>query len=434
MPLLMEYTTLIALAAILLLVVLSAFFSGSETALTAASRPRMHQMSVKGSRRASIVNGLRERQDRMLGAILLGNNLVNILASALATSVLIGLFGEAGVVYATVSMTLLVLIFGEVIPKTYAFRHADNMALVVAPVINLLVRFLSPFMQIIYWLTGVRKLMGGQGENGHNMQLATEELRGAIALQPGADDGGKQQQIMLHSILDLADVDVGMVMQHRQNVFMIDASLPTGRIVDEALKSPFTRIPLWKDTPDNIIGVMHAKDLLRAVHAHGDSIDDLFLDEICSPPWFVPESTRLRDQLFAFQGRREHFALVVDEYGTFMGVVTLEDILEEIVGDINDEHDATTDGIGEEEGGSHLVPGDVTVRDLNRRFGWTLPDQEAVTIAGLVINKARAIPDAGERFEFPEFRLEVVSRQRNRITLIRVTKLDANAGSDSARD
>lgn len=420
----MEIATLATLGGIAVLLVLSAFFSSSETALTAASRPRMHLLEAKGDKRAKLVNRLRSEQDNMIGTILLGNNLVNILASALATSVLISLFGETGVVYATIAMTLLVLIFGEILPKTYAFRHSDKLALIIAPTFLVLVRLLGPVMSAIqYLIRGVQRIFGVKYDGSQEWSATVEELRGAIELHRGRGAMARHERAMLHSILDLADVDVEMVMHHRRDIFMIDSSLPTGKIVEEALESPFTRIPLWRDTPDNIIGVMHAKAMLREVHAHTGDLDKLDLDKIATPPWFIPESTTLLDQLHAFRRRREHFALVVDEYGALMGVVTLEDILEEIVGEIADEHDVVPIGVRPQRDGSYLIAGGVTVRDLNRRFGWDLPDQEAATIAGLVIHESKVIPQVGQIFHFHGFRFQIARRQRNRITSLRMTKI-----------
>lgn len=429
----METATLVTIGGILVLIILSGFFSGSETALTAASRPRMHQMEAKGNKRARAVNLLREQQDHMIGTILLGNNTVNILASAMATSVLIKLFGETGIVYATIGMTLLVLIFGEILPKTYAFRNADKLALAIAPTFRVLVRLLFPAMFAIQFVTrSTQRLFGVRYEDQREWNATVEELRGAIELHRGTGAMARHERAMLHSILDLADVDVEMIMQHRRDIFMIDAGLPTSRIVEEALESPFTRIPLWRDSQDNIIGIIHAKAMLREVHAHTGDLDALDLDKIATPPWFIPESTTLLDQLQAFRRRREHFALVVDEYGALMGVVTLEDILEEIVGDISDEHDVVPIGVRPQRDGSYLVSGGVTLRDLNRRFGWTLPDQNAATIAGLVIHEARIIPEVGQIFHFHGFRLEIVRRQRNRITTIRMTRTEP--GKESAAE
>jgi Mg2+/Co2+ transporter CorB len=382
----------------------------------------MHQLERKGERRAGIVNRLRDRRDRMIGAILLGNNLVNILASAMATSLFIAAVGEAGVVYATVAMTVLVLVFGEILPKTYAFRNAEHVALRLALVLRAVIAVLAPisdFIQLLIRLT--LRLFGIDSRDDENRSETIEELRGAIELHRGGGAAAQTERAMLRSVLDLADVDVELVMRHRTDVVAIDADLPPGDIVGQVLDSSFTRIPLWRGEPDNIIGVLHAKVLLRAIHDHRDDFDSLNFDDIVAPPWFIPETTTLLDQLQAFRRRREHFALVVDEYGVLMGIVTLEDILEEIVGDIADEHDEVLVGVRPERGGAYLVDGSVTVRDLNRQFEWHLPDQEAATVAGLVIHEAKLIPEIGQIFMFHGFRFEIVHRERNQITSIRVT-------------
>lgn len=426
----METTTLAVLGGIVVLLVLSGFFSGSETALTAASRPRMHQLESKGDKRARMVNRLRDHRDRMIGAILLGNNLVNILASAMATSLLISAFGEAGIFYATAAMTVLILIFGEILPKTYAFRNADRAALALAPTLRIVIGLIAPLSDaVLFVIRNVLRLFGIDVRRDEEWAATVEELRGAIELH-GRGPTGRQQRAMLRSILDLAEVEVEMVMRHRTDIAMIDANLPTSKIVDQVLDSPYTRIPLWRDEPDNIVGVLHAKALFSAVSAHQGDLDALSLDEIVTAPWFIPESTSLLDQLQAFRRRREHFALVVDEYGSLQGVVTLEDILEEIVGDISDEHDVVPIGVRPQRDGSYLVDGSVTVRDLNRRFEWRLPDQDAATIAGLVLHEAKVIPEVGQIFRFHGFRFEVVRRQRNQITLIRIAP-PANAETET---
>ncbi len=423
---------LIILAAILALLFLSAFFSGSETALTVASRPLMHQMAQNGDKRAMMVNRLRERTDRLIGTILLGNNLVNILASALATSLMITLFGEAGVVYATAAMTLLVLVFAEIIPKTYAFRHANRLALGLAPVVGLVVRVLSPFTSAIQALVnGTFRLLGSDPHAQPGIGPSSEELRGAIELHAGGGGPVQQERAMLRSILDLTEVEVGEIMIHRKNVSMIDADGPIDMIVSQVLASPYTRIPLWRGDQDNIVGVIHAKALLRAVRWSESQFENIDLVALAAKPWFVPDSTTLLDQLQAFRGRREHFALVVDEYGTFMGIVTLEDILEEIVGDIVDEHDIPAPGVVRQPDGSYIVQGSVTIRDLNRRFDWGLPDQDAATIAGLVLHEVRRIPEVGQAFMFYGMRFEILRRHRHQITSIRITpRSDDSAGSE----
>ena len=415
----MESSLLISLGMIAVLLVLSAFFSGSETALTAASRPLIHQLERKGNRRAGLVNMLRRDKERLIGAILLGNNLVNILASVLATSILIGLFGEAGMIYATISMTLLVVTFAEVLPKTYAIQNATRMSLAVAPLVRSVVTLLSPVVLALQMFVRiVLRLFGIDTSNDRGMTMTAEELHGAIALHTGEGPGIRP---MLHSILELADVEVGEIMLHRQDVLMLDANEKPEAIVDQVVKSPYTRLPLWRDKPENIIGVLHAKAVLQAVHDQAADGGAPNLLRLAAKPWFIPESTSLLHQLQAFRQRREHFALVVDEYGALMGIVTLEDILEEIVGDIADEHDVTAPGVQLQRDGSAIVEGTFTIRDLNRRFDWRLPDEDAATIAGLLLHEAREIPTVGQVFVFHDFRFEVLHRTRNQITSIRVT-------------
>jgi len=417
----MDSETLIAVGSIFVLLILSGLFSGSETALTVASQPRMHLLRQRGDIRARMVTQLFADKEKMIGAILLGNNLINILASAIATSLLIDAFGEAGVVYATGAMTLLVLMFGEVMPKTYAFHNADRVALAVAPTFRLVVTVLAPITLTINAVIRVTlRLFGIEFGSGQEYAAAQEALRGAIDMHRGEEPTVHQERVMLRSILDLAEVDVSDVMHHRQDLVAIDADLPTGRIVEQIVDAPYTRIPLWRGEPDNIIGVLHAKELLKAVSAHRGDLDRVDIDQLASPPWFIPESTSLFDQLQAFRRRHEHFALVVDEYGSLMGVVTLEDIIEEIVGDIVDEHDVVPVGVRPQSDGSYLVDGRVTIRDLNRRFDWRLPHDEAATIAGFVIEIARIIPNEGQIFTHKGFRFEVVTRRRNRIASIRI--------------
>lgn len=406
---------------ILILLVLSAFFSGSETALTASSEPRMHELARQGSVRAQIVLALQERKPRLIGAILLGNNLVNIFASALATSLLLHTFGEAGVFYATAAMTVLVLIFSEVLPKTYALGHSDRMALLVAPIIRPVVSVLAPVSMTVNKIVELTLRLFGASANAEQLHShREEELRGIISLHEGTAPEIRQERQMLRSILDLDDVEVDEVMTHRRSVEMLNIRDEPRALVDQVLNSAYTRLPLYDEDQDNITGVVHAKALLRAIGTAERGMDGVDIKEVASEPWFIPESTSLLEQLQAFRQRREHFAIVIDEYGAFMGVVTLEDILEEIVGEIDDEHDMTVAGVRPQADGSYIVNGSVTIRDLNREFDWHLPDDEATTIAGLILHEARMIPEPGQMFNFHEFRFEILRRQRNQITLLRV--------------
>ncbi len=414
----------ITIGAIFVLLLLSAFFSGSETALTAVSRPYMHHLLKQGDRRAGIIAKLHARMERLIGTILLANNLVNILASALATSLLIGLFGDSGVAYATLVMTLLVLIFAEVLPKTYAINNADRTALSVAPVVRLLVAVLSPLSDAVQVVVRVTLRLFGVTTESDLGAITDDELRGAIDIHAETGSSDTQERAMLRSILDLDHVEVGEIMIHRKDVFMVDAGLSSTAILEQVIASPYTRIPMWRGEPDNIIGVLHAKTLLSAVKLQAAAIEKLDIPGLAAKPWFIPESTILLQQLHAFRKKREHFALVVDEYGALMGIVTLEDILEEIVGDISDEFDVTVPGVRPQADGAFIISGEVTIRDLNRQFDWDLPDDEAATLAGLVLHESRRIPDVGQVFNFYDFRFEILRRKRSQITSIRLSPPD----------
>ncbi len=416
----MEIGLLLPIIAIIVLLVLSAFFSGSETAFTAASRVRLHAHEKEGNLRARQVNRIREQKDRMIGALLLGNNLVNIMASALATSVLIKMFGEAGVIYATFVMTLMVLIFAEVLPKTYAFHHADSMSMRIAPLVRAIIFIFAPITEAVTWIVrGVLRLFGvdiSKVMAGSHLEL----LRGAIEMHEGPEQETNEQRAMLRSILELSEVDVEDIMIHRKNVTMLDIEDTTENIVEQVLESPFTRLPLYRENQDNIVGVLHAKLLLKELRKAGGEIGSINLSNVMMAPWFIPESTTLSEQLQAFRARKEHFAIIIDEYGSFMGIVTLEDILEEIVGEIDDEHDETMQGVRVLPGHRYLVDGSVTIRDLNREYEWGLPDEAYSTLAGLVLHESKMIPDVGQSFRYHDFRFDIVKRHKNQITLIRV--------------
>jgi Mg2+/Co2+ transporter CorB len=411
----------ITLGAILGLLLASAFFSGSETALTAASPAKMHALEQDGSRRARVVNYLLTVRERFIGAILLGNTLANVAASALATSLFLSLFGEQGVAYATVVMTVIVVLFAEVLPKTYAIVNADRMALVVAPAVRFVVALFAPVTNAIQFLVRhTLRLFGASISDEAEVLSAHEELRGTIELIHKEGGVVKLDRDMLGGVLDLRELTVSDIMVHRTKIDAIDAELPTEKIIDLALKSSHTRLPLWRGEREEIVGILHAKTLLRALRDAKADVSKLDIMKLATPPWFVPDTTTLKDQLNAFLKRKSHFAIVVDEYGEVMGLVTLEDIIEEIVGDITDEMDIASIAARPQADGSIIVEGSVPLRDLNRLMDWELPDEEATTVAGLVLHEAQTIPDAGQAFTFHGFRFEVLRRQRNRLTSIRV--------------
>jgi Mg2+/Co2+ transporter CorB len=417
----MEIGLFFSLIAIFVLMLFSAFFSGSETAMTAASQARMLNAEREGDKRAGLVNRILDKKDRMIGALLLGNNIVNISASALATGALIKLFGEAGMIYASAVMTVLILIFSEVMPKTYAFYRADSLARLLAPAVNLVIIVFAPATEIVARIVrGVLKFFGAdisKSDQGSYLEV----LRGAIEMHQGPEKETQKQRAMLRSVLDLADVTVDEVMIHRQNVVMIDADLPPEEIVTTILNSHYSRVPLWRGRPENIVGIVHTRWLLRELQVVGNDMSKINIETIAADPWFIPETTNLYDQLQAFKMRGEHFAFIIDEYGSFQGVLTLEDILEEIVGEINDEQDRHVPGVRILPNGSYLVNGTVTIRDLRREFDWSLPDEDYSTVAGLLLYEARQVPDIGQSFRFFGYTFDVLRKHRNQVTLVRIT-------------
>lgn len=411
---------------------LGAYMSAAETAITGASRPRMHRLAQQGSKRAVVVNLLLDRKDEAVGAVLLGNSVVNILSASLTTAVLTSLFGAAGVVYATIIVGILVVIFSEVMPKTWALLRADRVALTLAPSIVVTVAILGPMARAVAWISRIfLRMLGVRTTLGHDAEEQADVLRGAIELHGSgqSDDDAPAEKAMLRSVLDLADRTVSDVMTHRGNVVLIDADDSPDEIVAQMLAAPYTRVPLYRDQPDNIVGVLHAKDMFRAVRAAGGRTD-VKIDDVMTQAWFIPESTILFNQLEAFRARHEHFAIVVDEYGALRGIVTLEDILEEIVGDIEDEHDAIKRGVIRREDGSLVSQGDVPIRDLNREFGWNLPEDVAITIAGLVLHEARRIPEVGQVYAFFGFRFEILKREGTRISELRIVPPAAIQAAD----
>ena len=417
------YDWLTVLAIVVCLLV-SAFFSASETALTASSRAAMMRLEKQGNRDATVVNRLLATRERLLGAILFANNLTTIAASTLATGLLLALFGHPGVIYATLGMTVLIFVVAEVLPKTAAFNMPDRMALVVAQPVDRVVRWFSPVLRAVEWL--VRLILHAVGMPVGKIQSILsprEELRGAVDLMHRAGVVEKLDRDMMGGLLDLRELVVSDVMIHRTKMVMLDADESPQDIVDAVLAAAVTRLPLWRGSPDNILGVLHAKDLLRALHAAGGDATKIDIVSLTTPPWFVPDTTPLYEQLSAFRARKTALALVVDEYGELEGLVTLEDIVEEIVGDITDEHDIAVPGVRMLPDGSVNVDGAVPVRDLNRAMDWNIPDDEATTIAGVVIHEARSIPEPGQSFTFHGFRFQVLRKTRNRITALRVTPL-----------
>ncbi len=422
----------ISVGTILFLLVLSGCFSGSETALTAASRGKLRTQADKGSVGAQRALKITEDNERLIGSVLLGNNLVNILAASLATALFTRLFGESGVALATLVMTLLVLIFAEVLPKTYAITNAERAASMVSGPISIVVLIFAPVVSIVRLLVrAMLRLLGVPVDPDSNILAVREEIAGALQLGHSEGVVEKEDRDRILGALDLRDRVVEEIMLHRSGIEMIDAGDAPSDILEQCLQSNHTRLPVFRDDPENIIGVIHAKDLLRAMYKliggpEGDAaaLKNFDIADVAMEPYFVPETSTLDEQMRQFLHRRTHFALVVDEYGSLQGLITLEDILEEIVGEITDEFDPLADHtVKTDSDGQYLVDGAMTIRDLNRANDWNLPDDEANTIAGLVIHEAQMIPTQGQVFSFHGFRFEVLARDGNRITDLKMRPL-----------
>ena len=412
---------------ILLCGILSGFFSGSETALTAASRARMLTLEHNGDERAGLVQRLISRRDRLIGVLLIGNNLANILASSIATSIFLNLFGDAGVAYATLAMTVILVIFAEVLPKSWAISGPDRFSLVVARSVSLVVLILGPVSAAVDWIVrAIRRLCGVNRAAGRSMLSPQEELRGAVEVLHRDKSLIKEDRDQLGGLLDLKELEVSDVMVHRTSMGTVNADAAAEEIVRDILASPHTRMPLWRDDIDNIVGIIHTKDLLRALYDVDNDFTRIDIMKVARKPWFVPDTTTLQDQLDAFLRRKAHIAIVVDEYGDVQGLVTLEDILEEIVGDIADEHDIDMQGVRLQPDGSVIVDGSLPIRDINRALDWHLPDEEATTIAGLVIHETQTIPEVKQAFTFYGKRFSVLKKERNRLTRLRIVPLDAD--------
>jgi Mg2+/Co2+ transporter CorB len=420
----MTLEIVLTLLAIFVLLLLSAFFNGSETGLTAASRARMHALEQDGNARARLVNKLLQVPEKVIGAVLLGNTLVDVLASALAAGLAVTLVGEVGVIYATVIMTILIVIFSAVLPKTYALAWADRTALLVAPAMRVVIWVLAPLTIAIQFIVRqILKLTPSTKDDASNILAAHEEIRGTIELQTKEGTVARHEANMLGGVLDLGQLQVLDIMVHRTKMETACLDDPPERVIDSVLKSQYTRVPMWQGETENIVGVLHTKDLLSALAANGFDPAKISVKSFTQSPWFVPDTTSVKDQLNAFLKRKAQLALVVDEYGEVQGLITLEDILEEIVGQIADEHDTHDASVRVQADGSVNVDGTITVRDLNRQMNWSLPDEEATTIAGLVIHEAQTIPEPGQAFTFHGYRFEILRKSRNKLSAIRVKPL-----------
>lgn len=409
---------------VIVLLILSAFFSGSETALMSVSRPKLYTLEEEGSKSAKRVNKIISNPEKLLTTILLGNNLVNIGASALTTGVFIKLFGEVGMAWATIIMTILVLIFAEVLPKTLANRWPEKTSFIVSFPIGFLIKILTPFTWVISKITrGFMKLIRINPDETGN--FGREDLKGAISMGLINNVVDNEKHRMLDSILDIAHLNVEDVMIHRSAVDSINIELSDDDIFKHIAASPHSRLPVWKENSDNIIGVLHVKDYYRSYYKSLADKQKFILEDLINEPYFVPETVKIYDQLTEFKENRSHMALVVDEYGDLQGVVTLEDLLEEIVGEIEDEHDQDEKEFTKEDNGSVLISGRFPVHQANREFDWSLPeDEDAVTVGGLLTEISQHIPLVGERIVIDNLEFRIMAKKRQSIMKVRVKVLE----------
>ena len=412
---------LILFLSIFLLLILSAFFSGSETALTASTRSRLTGLSMKGKKNAQTAIDLLNKKESLIGAILLGNNLVNILASALATSLLIKLFGDTGVAYAVIIMTALIVVFSEILPKSYAINNAEKMSLIISPIIKPLVYILSPITKLLEQIVFlILKMLGIQNENDTRVLSVEDEIRGTLDLHHKEGRLYKSDKDMVTGVLDLSDISVEDVMVHRSKMFIVNINDDPQQIIKKIINSPFTRIPVWQNNDENIIGIIHSKNLLKILHSNNKITQSQIIESLIKP-WFIPETTTLKEQLQMHLSKKNKLAIVVDEYGVLMGMISLEDIMEEIVGDISDEHDEIINKIYKNEDGSLTINGSTEIRDINRIYNWELPEDEANTLSGLIVHESRSFPSKGQIFNYYGFIFEILEIKNNTIAKIKIS-------------
>ena len=414
-------TTIFLLTLLIVLVALSGFLSGSETAITASSKARILYKKKKGSKRAGYVLELLEKKDNVISTLLLSNNLVNILASSLATAFFYDLFGVEGIFYATLIMTVVIVIFAEVLPKTYAINRPNRTALLIAPIIYFLNKILFIFVFVINLIV---RLVFRKNDNDikNNDLQSEEELKGVIDLYKTSNPDYEQEKDMLQSILQLNDITVEEIFTHRKNIYSVDSSLKTSEIIQKINNSRYTRIPFWKDNPENIIGLLNVRTLNIDLKNHNESKEIIF-DKI-SNPWFIPETTNLLEQLVEFKKRKEHLAFVVDEFGELLGLITLEDIIEEIVGEIVDEIDVPENDFKLNNYGKMIINGEKNIRDLYKSFDLDPPEIESSTIAGYILDMSKKIPSYGELFKDNFFTYKILSHSKKQISKVEISKIN----------
>lgn len=408
------------------LICIAGFIAGAETAITGASKAHLYHLAKKKDRRAEKVIKLKDEMTTSIGTILVLNQMVVYLIPIVSTLFALKYFSTAETAIMQTIIAILLMTYAEIFPKMVAIKFTMEYALFVAPFVNVIVYCLKPLVSILEYCARISvKLLRMDVKDDHMSENSDEELRGAIEMHSSeGDEDEEQKKIMLKSILDLEDIRVTQAMVHRKNMSAIDLSLPIEKIADELINCQFSRVPVWKDSPENIVGILKTKTFFRAMQLSDGNIGNIKVNDLITPPWFIPETTHLLEQLQNFRKKREHFAIVVDEYGDLMGCITLEDILEEIVGDIGDEYDESVNQeIVTQSDGSVIVYGTTPIRDINRELDWNIPEENTATIAGYIMDELRKIPGAGQVYNLSGYKMEILRRQRNQIVLIKITPI-----------
>ena len=417
----MSLLTIALLVALFFSVLLSAFLSGSETAITATSKARIVSKIKKGSQRADYVLKILNHKDSVISSLLLSNNLVNILATSLATAFFYDLFGISGIFYSTLLMTFILVIFAEVLPKTYSINKPTRTALIISPIIFYLNKILFPFVYLINFIVNLFFIKKEQDTSIEDQQ-SEEELEGVIDLYKTSNPDYEREKEMLQSILQLNDTTVEEVFTHRKNIYSIDSSLKTSDLISKINNSRFTRIPFWKENPENIIGLLNVRSLNIDLSTSDSSKEVIF--EKINKPWFIPETTNLLNQLVEFKKRKEHLAFVVDEYGELLGLITLEDIIEEIVGEIVDEIDIPSNEFYINNRGVIITNGENNLKELYKHFDLNPPESESSTIAGYIMENTKKIPLYGEITKDNFFSYKILSHSRKQISTVEISRIN----------
>lgn len=403
------------------LLIFAALISCFETSVTAVSRARIHRLAREENKRAKILESLLEQRENVVGVMLVANNVVNIAASAITTKVVIDIFGEDWLLLATAVLTVVIIVFGEILPKTVAIKFSEKVALFFAPTIKFLFLVFSPVIVLIHKVVSVPiKFIGSEPKT---KESEIEEIRDTVDLKAKEGAIVKYDKDMLDGVLDLSDTEISEIMVHRKDIISMSIESSISDIVDFSIKTDFTRIPLWKGTKENIVAVLNVKRFLKELQNYDKKLEDFDLSLATSLPWFVPSSVSLRSQLFAFRKKKKRFALVIDEYGSLLGMITLEDILEEIVGEIREEDSEKEATIIKVKSGAYKIAGKALIRDINKKLGLNLKEtDDAYNLSAYIISNLGRIPEENESFAINKIIFQVIKKRGHNLLWLKCKK------------